>query len=333
VTLRDDPLVNPYLRLSSLDIATQLRRLLDRPVYAAGARQEPFLPVETLLCYGLFLVLDPHRYGGRNMHQLPSAAVALAGLFRRSPSSVLYKMLNLDGSRANSARAEPALFALLSSRTDLFPALYIAILSVARELGISGDVLPDFLGSLQPDSASLLGQEELPATSTEVLALEPHQDELPVLTLALDDDTTEQLLVGRVRLAQHRFAHDVLANWQRACAFCGFAPRRLPEQSGLLRASHIKPWARSSAWERRDVGNGFSACPIHDAAFDRGYITVLPDYRIVRSALLEASLRSEDPRARLYFQDALWDQITAPPGGQPPGRSYLEYHRDYIYQR
>src|SRR5207249_2876369 len=123
--------------------------------------------------------------------------------------------------------------------------------------------------------------------------------------IASDYQLTEKLTECKVRLTQHRFAREVLQNCGRMCVFCGFAPRSLPALSGLLRASHIKPWARSTSVERGDVRNGLVACALHDAAFDRGYLTVNGGYRIHRSPLLEQSLKS-DPGADRYFGDALY---------------------------
>ena len=42
----------------------------------------------------------------------------------------------------------------------------------------------------------------------------------------------------------------------------------------MLLAGHIKPWKDSSSRERLDPRNGLAACPAHDAAFDKGMITV-----------------------------------------------------------
>src|SRR5689334_23233406 len=90
-----------YSQLSRLDALAQLRRILDRSIPPPGARQEPFLPVETLLCYGLFFVFDPHRFGGANIMRMPPTAATVARFLRRTRGSVLSKMLNLDGSRVN----------------------------------------------------------------------------------------------------------------------------------------------------------------------------------------------------------------------------------------
>ncbi len=338
--------VEQYTTLGRTDVLDQLRRIVERSFPANGRRQEPFAPVETLLCYGLFFVLDPHRYGGRNIDRMPAIVRKLAMFFRRTPGSIQSKMLNLDGSRVNSARAEPMLFAILANQPTLYQDIYALILSASRELGIAHETLPNFLGyqeivamphersnSAARGAPLLLGQDELPPSNTELLAMEQSDEGTSLLEHSLGEQTTEKLLVGRVRLTQHRFAASVLENWQRACAFCGLAFHTLPERNGLLHASHIKPWARSSAHERSDVRNGFAACPTHDAAFDRGYITVLPDHRIVPSGLLKESMRNGDPQVQIYFREMLRDNIEFASGSLPPHPDYLAYHRDNIFRQ
>src|SRR5690242_10763823 len=67
--------------------------------HVPGKRQVPFNAVETLLCYGLFSLIDPHHYGGGNIDRIPASARILSIFFRRTPGSITSKMLNLDGSR------------------------------------------------------------------------------------------------------------------------------------------------------------------------------------------------------------------------------------------
>ena len=206
-------------------------------------------------------------------------------------------------------------------------------------------MLPDYLGYLQPGdhvydgeqatapggTGFFLGQDDLPSTDGEILiaAAAPAIDRWAA---SLGEDATERLAIGRIRLAQHRFARDVMENWHGACAFCGFHPRALPRPNGLLRASHVKPWARSDNKERTDVRNGLAACPIHDAAFDQGYIGVSPDGRIVRSPALDRSIDDDDPRVSLYFGDALRQEIAPDAAAASPNPAYLAHHHGYVFR-
>jgi hypothetical protein len=73
----------------SVDMADELRAYLDLSPEEARAqrgrflqreqcnRQERFLPVEVLLCFGLFSKLNPHQFGGRNIDQVPTGSVSV----------------------------------------------------------------------------------------------------------------------------------------------------------------------------------------------------------------------------------------------------------------
>src|SRR5229473_668279 len=122
--------------LTHREILHQLTEISVRQLPEPGRRQVAFNTVETLLCYGLFYILDPHRYGGANIGRVPSIVRALAAFFRRTPGSITNKMLNLDGSRQHSARNEPLLFAYLAGEPTLYQTLYKDILTAARNLSI-----------------------------------------------------------------------------------------------------------------------------------------------------------------------------------------------------
>src|SRR6266568_5576360 len=86
-----------HLELSHREILEQLTEIVSRQLPEAGHRQVAFNVVETLLCYGLFSILDPHRYGGANIDKVPPIVQTLAAFFHRTPGSITNKMLNFDG--------------------------------------------------------------------------------------------------------------------------------------------------------------------------------------------------------------------------------------------
>jgi len=178
---------------------------------------------------------------------------------------------------------------------------------------------------------NLLGQDDLPEGTGLLLARAECEIQAVEQTFGLGELLTERLVERKIRLAQHRFARDVLQNCGRACVFCGFAPHTLPERSGLLRASHIKPWAISNQRERLDLQNGLAACPMHDAAFDQGYLTVDTTYLIRKATRLQESV-NHDYRADLFFEDVLMTSLLLPSGATWPARQYLEYHCQHCYK-
>ena len=322
-----------HLELSRQEILEQLIEISARQLPEPGRRQVAFNAVETLLCYGLFYLLDPHRYGGANIDKVPSIVRTLAALFRRTPGSITNKMLNLDGSRLHSARNEPLLFARLASEPALYQTLYRDILITARHLAIGEETLPDFLDDLQNSAEveDLFGQEDLPSSNTVLLAgTDTEMQELEQV-FALGESFTEKLVECKIRLSQHRFALEVMDNCGRRCVFCGFEPRSLPVRSGLLRASHIKPWAEADHRERMDVRNGLAACPMHDAAFDQGYLAINGDYRIYEARVLQESV-VQDRGVNLYFGDALSSSLILPQHAKRPADHYLAYHWQRIFK-
>ena len=150
--------LSDYLDLTVEQARSQWSQILRRQ---PRPRQEPFTPVEAILCYGLFFVMDPHRYGGGSMHRAPKILHDLAGLFVRPPGSVNNKMMNLDGSRKNAGAHEWRFFIEMAADPDQFPHLYNRALLAARDMGVDPDRLPDFLALEGIRSFDLLGQEEL----------------------------------------------------------------------------------------------------------------------------------------------------------------------------
>lgn len=318
--------LSDYLELTPDQSRAEWRQILQR---IPRDRQDIFTPVEVVLCYALFFVVDPHRYGGASMHRAPAVVHSLASLFVRSPGSINSKMMNLDGSRKNAGKHEWRFFVEMATNPDLFPALYNAVLLAAREVGIDSAQLPDFLHIEGVRDFDLLGQDELSGSTFEtVVALNAARKRAHLL--ASNEAETVRMAEQAVRLGQHRFASQVLDDYLHSCAFCGFAPRSIPGNR-LLVASHIKPWGDSDDVERLDPHNGVAACPTHDAAFDSGLITINGGLRVHRSPGLKHSAMT-DAKVDAYFGDALAPRLILPDGAAGPGRPYLEWHNEHVYQ-
>jgi len=315
------------LELSADEAREQWLTVLSRRPAARGRRQGRFLPVEVVLCCGLFYLLDPHRYGGANIGSAPEQLHRLARALRRSPNSLALKMLNLDGSRRNCARHEPEVFHRFAASPAQFAGVYLTALRVARELGLDEQDVPDVVGSAR----RLLGQEELGADEI-ALALEEQRERIGALQEAFgfDESATTRLVEQRVRLGQHRFARAVLDNFGHRCGFCGFSPRPLTGHR-LLYASHIKPWRDSTDRERLDPMNGVAACPVHDSAFDTGLLTVNGGLRIHRAAPLRTLLAAEPSSSRYFGERALRSALQVPVDGTPPSTRYLAWHQEHVF--
>jgi len=319
-----------YLEIDADAARRQWQAILDRESPTPGKRQEPFRPIEVVLCFGLFRLLDPRRFGGANLHLLPHEAKALARTFRRPPGSLTNKMLNLSFDRAHGGRVEPELFVRLNADPQRFLRVYLTIVDAARSLGLGGDRVPDYLGTAQ--DARLLGQDEL--GSKEIgIALDEHRDDPEVSRLrpVLGAAATERLVEQRVRLGQHRFAAAVLTAFDRHCGFCGFTPSGLGAV-GLIVASHIKPWADCNDRERLDPRNGIAACPTHDKAFDAGLLTVNGGLRIHRAPRLEVRLADRVTES-FFGAGTIRERLLLGTSGEAPATRYLDYHRKERFDR
>lgn len=135
-------------------------------------------------------------------------------------------------------------------------------------------------------------------------------------TLALPRATeVERLTIQRV--GQDIFRAGLLDYWEGRCAVTGLA---IPE---LLRASHIKPWARCDTdAERLTVFNGLLLAPNLDGVFDRGLVTFGDDGRIAISAQL-----SSDAIVALGLAPGL--RLRAVAAGHCP---FLAWHREHLFQ-
>jgi putative restriction endonuclease len=120
----------------------------------------------------------------------------------------------------------------------------------------------------------------------------------------------ERLVIQRV--GQNIFRDGLLDYWDGRCAVTGLA---VPE---LLRASHIKPWAKCNTdAERLDVFNGLLLAPHLDAAFDGGFITVADDGAVIVSPCL-------GPLDRNHLGLALPLRVARMSEGH---RAYLKWHQ------
>ena len=84
---------------------------------------------------------------------------------------------------------------------------------------------------------------------------------------------TDAARVVKQRVNQKFFREAVLSAYDNKCCITGISI------ASLLIASHIKPWAESDPkTERVNPSNGLSLNALHDKAFDKGLITVTPNY-------------------------------------------------------
>ena len=133
----------------------------------------------------------------------------------------------------------------------------------------------------------------------------------------VDALTVSSRRLEQARLRQLHFGSSAVV----ACSLCG---RRFP--TSLMVAGHIKPRARCSAAQRRDLSN--LAMPVClagcDTLFERGFVTVSSTGRVVTSRRFR---RSSDLSSLLARLDGR--QCPAHTEGTEP---YFAWHRQYAFQ-
>lgn len=125
------------------------------------------------------------------------------------------------------------------------------------------------------------------------------------------DPITDVLTRVNARRGQGQFRDSLMAIWSRACAVTGL------DLSAALKASHVKPWAKSTAREKLDCHNGLLLAANLDALFDSGLISFESD-----GTMLVSSRLSADHRA--YF--GIPAQLRHAPSANL--QRYLQHHRN-----
>lgn len=209
--------------------------------------------------------------------------------------------------------------------------------AVARKLGNFGSLDPELRarGVVGLGNRSKLDEEiwnefhknwnKQTLESVELIAKYKHvdiEDEVKVDMADLPKGVDKRASV-KVRVYQDFFRRSVLAAYENKCCITGMNIR------SLLVASHIKPWSMDEE-NRTNPQNGLCLNALHDRAFDKGLITVLPDHTILVSKHLD-EIKDESVREK-YFLDYNRTMIIKP-HKFIPDKQFLEYHYEQIFQR
>jgi len=226
---------------------------------------------------------------GRINHKNP-AVIALAKYIGRTPSAVSLKLGNL-------AKFDPTL-----QRRGIRGMPHASAMDRKIWEEFAGD-WTKLVNAVPVQVAKALEQWQLPKKSP----APPAQ--------------TEVVGLSTQRRGQDFFRNAVLAAYDGTCCITGIA------ESGLLRASHIIPWSKSEN-DRLNPANGLCLNCLHDAAFDRGLITLDEQFRVV----LSHALRDCAPKKNYA---ALFGRFEGKPINKPsrfpPSSINLEHHRNKVF--
>lgn len=99
-----------------------------------------------------------------------------------------------------------------------------------------------------------------------------------LVTLLTNEPDTSGEIYQKVKsrgIQQILFRDAVRKAYSMRCAFYGVS---FPD---ALDACHIVPWAYATPQQRMDVRNGLLLNPLHHRLFDKAYMTITADYKIV----------------------------------------------------
>lgn len=144
------------------------------------------------------------------------------------------------------------------------------------------------------------------------------------LELELPDfpEGKDKAVVIKARVNQSFFRSAILSSYDSTCCITGL---NIPE---LLVASHIVPWSFNTK-ERLNPQNGLCLNSLHDKAFDKGCISITPDYELKISKKLYAS--STNAIVNDYFIKYANMKIKLPQRFMPK-KEFLEYHFNKIFE-
>ena len=114
---------------------------------------------------------------------------------------------------------------------------------------------------------------------------------------------------------QRDFSLQVKLNYQYRCAISGITSKE------FLIASHIIPWAVD--WDnRKNPFNGICLSSLLDTAFDKGYITIDQQYRVV------ISNKAKEDKALFEYLKQYEGKKLEVPKQYLPKQDFLEWHRN-----
>lgn len=133
----------------------------------------------------------------------------------------------------------------------------------------------------------------------------------------------ERDAIIKQRVNQSFFRSSILSSYNVKCCITGLT---IPD---FLVASHIVPWSKD-VQNRLNPQNGLCLNSIHDKAFDRGFITVTPDYKIKISKILK-NIKNEDAISDFFLKYE--NQSIILPDKFLPSKEFLDYHNRNIFEK
>ncbi|MFN8206176.1 MAG: HNH endonuclease [Bacteroidales bacterium] len=228
------------------------------------------------------------------LHKSNPDVIALAKVIRRTPSSVAYKLVNF-------ASLDPSLIAR-------------GIKGASNSSKLDRIIWNEFFNNID----DLAWESEKIFAGLKGLSLKKIIDDSENIVLP-KGKIRDQIIKARVN--QSFFRKLVLASYNNTCCITGLA------QPQLLIAGHIKPWSLDEK-NRMNPSNGIAINALHDKAFEKGLMTITPDYTIKISSIL---IRQKGlPEISDYFLKYNGKKVILP-SKFLPNREFLEFHNQTCF--
>ncbi|AXG68804.1 HNH endonuclease [Kordia sp. SMS9] len=156
---------------------------------------------------------------------------------------------------------------------------------------------------------------------SEKLILKFQKKETQDINLEYIPQGKEKEIIIKTRINQTFFRSTILSSYNSKCCITGLS---IPD---LLIASHIKPWSKDIK-NRTNPHNGLCLNSIHDKAFDRGLITITPNFKVKISEFFDDF--SQDKAVKDFFTKYNNQNIIRPEKFLPK-KEFLDYHFQNIF--
>ena len=166
--------------------------------------------------------------------------------------------------------------------------------------------------------------DALPFESEKLLAERKNQSVEESALISLEEipkEGIERERIVKTRVNQKFFRNSILAAYDNTCCNTGI------NQPEFLIAGHIRPWSVDEK-NRMNPQNGIAINALHDKAFEKGLLTITPDYRIRISSVLK---NNKNDFVRSYFVQYDGKEMIMPKRFLPDAE-FLKYHNEQRYQ-
>lgn len=167
--------------------------------------------------------------------------------------------------------------------------------------------------------------EKLAFASEQLIAKFSNQSIEEISDIEVEDirEGIDREAIVKHRVNQKFFRSTILSSYNFRCCITGLSIK------DFLVASHIVPWSKN-ANHRLNPRNGICLNSIHDKAFDKGFITITPEFNIKVS---DALAKFENEKSVQDFFLKYENKKIYLPNKFLPTKDFLDYHYNNIYKK